>query len=668
MSAQRASGCFVSASFSAPNSSQSISQSRLLILIRSVLYIRVCHATEIIFSKVCPVSLPNHSSTPMKPSPQWTMVVGNLLKGRGVFMRVSVALALCCLCTLSFAADPAHASIRKDLNVPAEELGSALQTVAKDYDFQVLYRTEIVKDLRTQGAVGSLTSDEALGKVLKGTGLTYKYLDSNTVTIYSVATGSTSSNSSPAPAGSAGNADTTGGGKKSSQDFRVAQVDQGKGSQSAAVGNQASSAESSNGQTAGLSEIIVTAQKREERLQDVPVPVSVLTAGSLEASNKTRVQDYYETIPALNISPSPGAGGEQVLSIRGISTGYATNPTVGVTVDGISFGSTTSFAGNFLPDLDPGDLARVEVLRGPQGTLYGASSLGGLINFVTLDPSTDGFSGHVQAGASGVQHSSEVGYEARGAVNVPVSELLAIRASGFVREDPGYIDNVAGLGKDDVNEHHAYGGHLAALFKPTDAFSLKLSALYQSLKSDGGDYINVGPGLQGFQQNTQPGVGGYDSTIQAYSLLMQDKVGIVNLTSSTAYNVSKQSNTYDNTTQGGAASSLFFFGVGGAAVDTQANTQKFTQEIRINLPIGSKLDWLVGGYYTHEMADFTQTFLAVNPVTGAIPGSWEFGSYPGTYAEWAAFTDLTYHVTDRFDIQFGGRESIISQSLVAIGT
>jgi len=138
-------------------------------------------------------------------------------------------------------ADPAHASIRKTTNIPAEELGFALETVAKDYDFQVLYRTEIVKDLRTQGAVGSLTSDEALRKVLNGTGLSYKYLDANTITVF-VAAPSGSAQSTQVPSsGSSDGASSNGGGKKSSQDFRAAQVDQGKGSSVSSVAKQTNS-------------------------------------------------------------------------------------------------------------------------------------------------------------------------------------------------------------------------------------------------------------------------------------------------------------------------------------------------------------------------------------------------------------------------------------------
>src|SRR5258708_13475078 len=156
------------------------------------------------------------------------------------------------------------------------------------------------------------------------------------------------------------------GKKSSSGDFRVAQVDQGKSSRAPSVGNQPSSSQREcDGQSTGLSEIIVTAQKREERLQDVPVPVSVINAADLIGSNQLRLQDYYTSVPALSVMPA-GTTYYQSLSIRGITAG-ATNPSVGVMLDDVPYGSSTVQGGGlFVPDIDPNDLARVEVLRGPQ--------------------------------------------------------------------------------------------------------------------------------------------------------------------------------------------------------------------------------------------------------------------------------------------------------------
>ena len=122
------------------------------------------------------------------------------------------------------------------------------------------------------------------------------------------------------------------------------------------------------------------------------------------------------------------------------------------------------------------DLSRVEVLRGPQGTLYGASTMGGLLKYVTTAPDLHDFGGTARAGLSTTEHGG-VSYDAAGAVNLPFgSDKAAARVSGFYSHDGGYVDNV-GLGKDDVNQSDVYGGRADVLLQPTDQLSIRLNAL-----------------------------------------------------------------------------------------------------------------------------------------------------------------------------------------------
>src|SRR3984957_2055274 len=246
-----------------------------------------------------------------------------------------------------------------------------------------------------------------------------------------------------------------------------------------------------------IGEIIVTAEKKEERLQDVPVPVSVLSADTLLEFNEVRLQDYYTSVPGLTVIPTNT--GSPALTIRGITTNAYSNPTVGITVDDVPYGSSTNMGGGpLVPDLDPSDLARIEVLRGPQGTLYGASSIGGLLKFVTVDPTTDDVSGSVQAGMSSVRNGAELGYNVSGAANVPLSDTLAVRASGFTRQDPGYVDNVE-TGQRGVNKTDVDGVRFAALWRPSNDFSLKVSALLQDATANGSSNVDVEPGLGDLQ-------------------------------------------------------------------------------------------------------------------------------------------------------------------------
>jgi len=539
------------------------------------------------------------------------------------------------------------------LDIPAGPLANALALLARQSGAELMYRPDQVGDIQTRGAKGNLTAHDAALLLLRGTSLELRTESSGALLVLDPSKSGNDSIKAETQAARAGNGNTTKeDGKIASQDFRVAQVDQGTSSGSMANSRPVTS-------PAVLDEIVVTAQKKEERLQDVPIPVTAVSAEILSESNQVLLRDYYSSIPGLNMSP--GVQSSQDLSIRGITTGGFTNPTVGITVDDVPYAGSTAVGGGLvIPDLDPGDLTRIEVLRGPQGTLYGASSMGGLVKFVTLDPSTSGVNGRVQAGIDSVYNGNAPGYNVRASANLPITDTIAVRVSGFSRDDPGYIDNPV-LHVDGVNEVHAYGGLLSALWKPSDEFSAKLSALYQKTHGNGLSDVVDQPGLAWLQQNYIRGAGGYDRSTQAYSLTLKDKLGPAQLTSVTGYNINRYADSWDFTYGFGALNQAQF-NVGGAPILEYNKTAKFTQELRLQMPLGAKLEWLLGGFYTHEHNSFVQDIDAADIASGAVVG--QFASFidPSTYEEYAGFTDLTWHLTDAFDIQLGGRESEIRQT------
>ena len=428
----------------------------------------------------------------------------------------------------------------------------------------------------------------------------------------------------------------------------------------------------STDQAANLDEIIVTSEKKSERLQDVPVPVTVVTGESLTDTNQLRIQDYFTQVPGLNVIP---AIGYEQLSIRGLTTGTG-NPTVAVTIDDVSYGPSTDNGKPFTPDIDPSEIERVEVLRGPQGTLYGAASLGGLIKYVTIQPSTDGISGHIEAGVSSVYNGAQPGYNVRGAINLPLGDTLAVRVSGFTREDPGYIDNPF-LHIDGINEEHVSGGRIAALWRPSETISLNLSALVQHETTDGSSDVDLpingytGPTLSGLQQNYIPNTGKIDHTLEAFSATLKANMGRAEFTSITAYNTSKFDDSFDYTYALGGltAATPGFGGVRGTLVDNDFTTDKFVQELRLETPINQHLDWLLGAFYTHESINpAVQSIWAENQNSGAIVANEIAFTEPQVYSEYAAFTDFTVHFTDQFSIQIGGRGSHIEQSLSEVDT
>jgi iron complex outermembrane receptor protein len=425
-----------------------------------------------------------------------------------------------------------------------------------------------------------------------------------------------------------------------------------------AVAQQAQSTDQTpDGKATQLQEVVVTAQKKTENLMDVPVPVSVINVQSLLDTGQLRLEDYYTQVPGLTVTPS--AYGVPQLSIRGITTGGYVNPSVGITVDDVPYGSSSAIAsGQEVTNFDPGDLQRVEVLRGPQGTLYGASSLGGVLKYVTIDPSLTAVSGQVQVGTDDVYNGGNLGYSVRGAVNVPLDDTLAIYASTFYRTDPGYIDDVL-TGQTHVDRAWVDGGFFKGLWQPSEAVSLRVTALVQDFWSNG--ISEAYTGLGDLQQSAVWGSGVHSRQTQAYSATLTAKLGSVDLTAVSGYSIRRFSEWYDYTSVFGTYTQQQF-GVTGTPVLATGTTYRFTQEIRLTGSIGPKLEWLFGGYYNHENSPANGGQWAVVPTTGQVVGQWVQWNYPSTYEEYAAFGDLTFHFTDRFDVQLGGRESTDRQT------
>jgi iron complex outermembrane receptor protein len=577
------------------------------------------------------------------------------------------ALLLSVLCTTvllgtAAAAPPAQArSVTYNLDIPAQNLNDALQAFALVSQHKLLYSPELVDGKRSPALKGRYTTEEAVRALLSGTHLIYEVTSDGLLLIRTEAPPAGSKTIAPFTRGSA------------DIPIQLAQSDSTATSISGAANTPTlvtatrdSPSVASDSERYGLSEIIVTAQKKTERLQDVPVPVTAISAETLTDNNLTRLQDYYASVPGLSLTPAD-ANGVATLAIRGITTGAYTNPTVATLLDDVPLGSSTNLGGGALiPDIDPSDLARVEVLRGPQGTLYGASSLGGLLKFVTADPSTNGFTGRVQGDVNQIHNGDGAGYGIRGAVNIPLSDTWALRVSGFARRDPGYIDDpVHHL--TGVNWGDAQGGRLSALWRPSTEFSLKLSALIQDSTTHGSPFANVAPGLGDLQQNNVPGTGGYGRHIQAYSAIANATLGSTQLTSVTGYNVNTLNDSFDYTSLFGTYTQGQF-GVMGTPLTDHDKTEKFTQELRFTVPLSSRVDWLLGGFYTHEYSPILSQILAADENTGAVVGSWVAFDWKVTYAEYAAFTDFTVHLTDRFEVQLGGRQSWIRQTYEEVDT
>lgn len=538
-------------------------------------------------------------------------------------------------------------------NIPAGALGPALRALAQELRFQIVYASRDVAKLKTDGAIGEYTPDEALQRVLAGTGLTYKHLDGSTVTIVSISSESVPPATLDKPHQNA---------------RRSATNDEGNSrAQQEAQANQVTDATGTSGDTAGqgpiaLETIIVTAEKARyaESVLDTPVPITVLSASNLTDTGQASLQNYYTSVPGMNLTMGGSTGGVALVTIRGITTNLYTNPTVTASIDDVPIGSSTLLGGGeLIPDIDPSDLARVEVLRGPQGTLYGGNSMGGLIRYVTAEPSTGGLTGSVQGGLSTVEDGSGLGYVTRGSANIPVSETVALRVSAFDRRDPGYVDNLQ-TGEKGVNSTSADGGLISALWRPSDVFTWSLNALLQRAHQNGSPQVD--PTLGSLDQSLLASTGSDLIKDQIYWSTETLNLGPTQVESITSYGSYDYSDRIDYGLIGLNPFSEQLFDVAGTLAEDHIRTDRFTQELRLYLSLSKQFDWMLGGFYDRERSSNGTVAFAVYPTILAVAGNYGAVVEPQVYEEYAGFTNLTYRFSNRFDIQFGARESQIKQN------
>ena len=237
-----------------------------------------------------------------------------------------------------------------------------------------------------------------------------------------------------------------------------------------------------------VQEVIVTAEKKPEAVKDVPMSITALPGEQLQQLDDHSFQDYAKLVPGLSLeNTSPG---ETRITLRGLNAGGVAS-TVAAYMDETPMGSSSGLvdASIFTTDFDTYDMNRVEVLRGPQGTLYGANTEGGLIKFVTNAPRLNSFSGALDAGFTTVDHGG-TGGSIEGVVNIPVGDTAALRVTGYDTQTPGWVDDPL-LGEKDVNRGTREGFRASFLWKPSDVFSLRFSAVGQDIDIRGGPSVDV---------------------------------------------------------------------------------------------------------------------------------------------------------------------------------
>jgi outer membrane receptor protein involved in Fe transport len=426
----------------------------------------------------------------------------------------------------------------------------------------------------------------------------------------------------------------------------------------------------------GIETVVVTAEKRTESARNVPMGLTALSGDDLVRTQSFRFSDFAGNVPGLTIVQT---GVETELVLRGLTTGADLDTGVGVYVDETPMLPASAFALGPLDatDLDTYDMQRLEVLKGPQGTLYGANAVGGLLKYVTNAPDPSGFAASLEAGASSIHDGGE-GFDLHGMVNIPLADDLALRVVGYTNYYPGFIDDPA-RGVKDVDGAHVAGGRASLLWQPNQNLSVRLNLLYQDHKVNDLNSATVdvnpvtltpiyGPLIQE-RLIAQPS----DSTTNLANLTINWDLGFAKLVSSTSFHHTTINTMDDATSDYGPYAPTYFGQAYGIALPQKVHYSTFAQEARLSSDSDGPLQWLVGGYFTVESSGFAGGLFPIDLTSHQILYNvltvygLPFGNYsdPVTYREYAGFANVDYHITPDLDVALGGRYSYNRQHYTA---
>ncbi len=441
-----------------------------------------------------------------------------------------------------------------------------------------------------------------------------------------------------------------------------------------------------------IDEIIVTATKRELTLQEVPFSIQALTERELRNRGSSNLEEIAANVAGFTVQ-NLGPGQSQV-AIRGISAGQIVRDLPGVKEQvGIYLDESPISLSLFTPDLDFFDTERIEILRGPQGTLFGSGSLSGTVRYITNKPQLNEFSATIELTGRALT-DGDLGGDIKGAVNIPVVEdKLALRVVGYATAFPGFIDRIDPTDfstDDDANDGRRFGTRISALFQPTDGIKNTLRMLYQDADIDGFNRVDIYNVLANPFTTTRPAVElddrnqvtSFDENFSDEYLLIDNTLeiefGSVALTSVTTYTNRDIVQVRDSSQIVGAVLALQGFTdpaiiTNDASATDVTDLETFSQEIRLASidPVelgGATLDWLIGGFYSDISREYGQQIFSAGieantgfPTAAAASQGLAgldilFASdIPFDLEQFAVFGEATLHIGERLHVTGGFR-------------
>jgi outer membrane receptor protein involved in Fe transport len=442
-------------------------------------------------------------------------------------------------------------------------------------------------------------------------------------------------------------------------------------------------------------EIIVTAQKREENLQNVPISIQALSTKKLDQMNVADFKDYAALLPSVTFQAA--TPGSTKVYMRGVASGGDGNhsgslPSVGIYLDEQP---VTTIDGAL--DVHIYDIARIESLSGPQGTLYGASSEAGTIRIITNKPSTAGIEARVDVEGESVEHG-KLGGKVEGMINLPISPIAAIRVVGWYQHQAGYIDNVPGSRsflpvpggitvnnvstvKNDINDVDTAGGRIALKIDLDDNWTITPTVMGQDQRSHGRFGFDPSVGdlkVQSFSPERT-----HDRFIQG-ALTIAGKVGDFDLTYAGAYLDRKVTAVTDYTdyaeaydalyaSYGGNAGYFNFSNDAGQTIDPRQiiygydHFTKLSQELRVASPQDARFRVVAGLFYQRQthfiQQDYRVAGLAANLSVNGLPGTLWLTQQDRVDTDYAMFGEAAFDIVPNLTLTAGGRAFIYNNTL-----
>ncbi len=504
------------------------------------------------------------------------------------------------------------------VDVPAQELGDALRSIGRQTNTNVIFEPALVKGLSASGIHAELTVEEAIRQLLIGTSLAARRTSVDTIVVQRQP-------ESPPPSNAAD---------------KDAAASTPSGGYSAPTSK--TSSELSKGNEGVLTEIIVTAQRRGQSVLEVPMSISVLGNEQLERAGMASLEAVAHSTPSLTVLES--ATGASTFTMRGVGNITGSSALVGIYFDEIGVAKGGIQGQVNLPLFD---LNRIEVLKGPQGTLYGEGSVGGTIRLISNDPQFDGVDGMLDVSQSFTEQG-ESSQTVRGVLNLPVvDDVLGFRIATVYENLGGWID-IPAESREDVNSVEMINVRVKGLWQPTDKLKVASTIIVSERDNDStptGTDQNYRIATI-FPNQDLSGSDGY----KIFNVTATYDFEAFDLLSTSSYIEDERSSAYNQFIRLAAFPPPF--PLLGLITESDPASDTFTQEVRLNSNGDGPFTWDVGAYYRNLTQDTdnlsTLTFGGV--VASAATTRSEISSRAS-----AVFTNVSYALTDRLELGAGLR-------------